>query len=305
MILLAGLLDIIAREIILIAKGDTFASALASVVLFGTFAILVFGMLALAYFIFLWIVKARCTKYISSLIQTVGALLYFYGDNLPHILSTYGDALGCDSTCRRNNTIGAIIALTLALIMFQFVPSILHKLYRLVEEKDKEKNKLSPSFLGVEMITVLVKMDVLYSGVSAMVGSEEFCDDDDNYASVVLITTCILCGIVVVVLYGVYALCKNKNDGMYTALTVLTIVLLALCFPLYMIADNREPLDCALKCDESVAQNQTVACEAVVTANSGIRIGFTSLVLLIITILSLMFFSCAFTRNKKELMNPV
>ena len=304
MILLADLLDNIMREIILLSAGDVFTSAVASVVLSGAVVPLFFGALALTYFIYLCVVKAHCTKYISSIVQTVGAFLYFYGDNLPHVLHVYGDALGCDSTCQRRNIIGAITSLTLALIVFQFAPLVLHKLYQLVERKDEENAKQSPWFLAIEMITILVKIDALYSGVSAMVESGDFCDDEDvNAASVVLITTCIICGIVTVVLYGVYALCKNKNNGVYIGLTVLTIVLLALCFPLYMIADNRQPLDCALKCDMSAFQNQTSSCERI--ANSGIRLGFIFSTLLIITILSLVFFGCAFISNKKQLMYPV
>ena len=57
--------------------------------------------------------------------QSFGAALFYYGDNINDIMESYGEDLGCKEDCLRNNRIAAIITLGGAFIILQFGPQIL------------------------------------------------------------------------------------------------------------------------------------------------------------------------------------
>ena len=60
----------------------------------------------------------------SYTIQTLGAILYFYGDNIGYIMQNYSEELGCGDQCILNNQIAAIMSLGLALIILHFFPDV-------------------------------------------------------------------------------------------------------------------------------------------------------------------------------------
>lgn len=72
-------------------------------------------------------------KLIFLVIEVVGALLYFFGDNILYIVLKYGEALGCDQQCVESYRAAAIITLGLALMVFLLVPPCLQKIMQLCD----------------------------------------------------------------------------------------------------------------------------------------------------------------------------
>ena len=297
-ILLADMLNTIIRESILVANGEARASATAAVVFFVLIAFLFFGLLAILHFVYLCCLRHHYTSFISSCIQTVGALLYFYGDNITYLLNSYGVELGCGTLCQNNNRIAATFSLGLALIIFHIIPPMLHKLFQVVKDEEK-KDKKNPWYSAVDMITVMVKIDTLYSAVVVMVESPEFCSASDIGVSVSFIVVCAIVGFIAEIIYFIYALYANEDENMvFCSLAIFGLILIIICFPLYILADNHQPLDCAFGCD-SFAANTTIndlTCSQI--ANSGTRLGFTCVTFLSVSALSLVYFSCSAKENK-------
>ena len=252
-------------------------------------AVLFYGLLATVHFIYLCCIKQKFTSYLSSIIQTIGALFYFYGDNITHLLRAYGDELKCDTVCQKNNSIAATISLGFALIIFQIVPLILHKLYELIDKKGGKKK--SSWFYAVDMIGMIVKIDTLYSAVVGMAKSPELCSKSDIGVSVAFFVICVVTGIVEEIMYCVYALAlKGKVENslrVFRIPTMVAFILVIICFPLYILADNNQPLDCAFEC-ESLSLNATITCN--LNVEGGIRLASNCFILVAITLVALYFF---------------
>ena len=68
------------------------------------------------------------------------------------------------------------------------------------------------------------------------------------------------------------------------------ILIVTICLPFYLLADNFQPLDCAFSCDTIVANAtiSTTTCNRM--ANSAVRLGFTLTTLIIVLIFSGVYF---------------
>ncbi len=296
-ILLADMLNTIIREIILAINTDLETSALAAVIMFGLVAVLFFGSLVVTHFIYLCIYRHRYMSFVGSAIQTVGGLLYFYGDNVTYILGHYGPQLGCNSDCVTNNRIASSFALGVALIIFQIFPHLLHKIR--IMTKGKPLKLRYPSWVSaIDMITIIVTMDTLFSAVAVMVESPDFCSRSDIGTSVSFVIACIAVGCFAETIYWLYALHTNKEKNKsFTVLVTISFIVLIFCFPLYILADNHQPLDCAFGCD-TFAANMTSNLNCNVVANATTRFFFTVVTFILIAIISPIFFYCQ-KRNAK------
>ena len=285
----------------MLIDGDQHASAMSAIVCYVLIAVLFYGVLATVHFVYLCCVKHKFTSYLSSIIQTIGALFYFYGDNTTHLLRAYGDEFNCDIVCQKNNRIAATISLGLALIIFQIVPLILKKLYELIDKKGGKKK--SSWLYAVDMIGMIVKMDTLYSAVAGMAKLPELCSKSDVGVSASFIIICVVVGIVAEIMYCIYALASRKRKKSLTAFripTVVALVLVIICFPLYMLVDNHQPLDCVFQC-ENFSQNTTIVnwtCDQYV--ESGIRLAGNCFIFVAISSVSLYFFICNALEKRKS-----
>ena len=84
---------------------------------------------------------------------------------------------------------------------------------------------------------------------------------------------------------------KEYIDKSFNQLvTIGMILIVTICLPFYLLADNFQPLDCAFSCDTIVASAtiSTTTCNR--TANSGVRLGFTLTTLIIVLIFSSVYF---------------
>ncbi len=300
------MLNTIIQEIITLANGSQQDSATAALVLFVLVAFLFLGLFTIIHFVYLCIFKHHYTAFIASSIQVVGALLYFYGDNITNLLNNYSAQLNCNGTCVANNSTAALFCLGVALIIFQIFPFIGKKFLKILKRTEKMKPpsiKKTPDWFSViDMITILVKLDTLYSAISVMVESNEFCNTRNVGNITAFLVFCILTGILSQLAYFLYALTTNDySERVFKVVVSVAFVGLIFCLPLYLLADNRQPFDCAFGCD-SFADNITanaLSCNS--TLNSSVRLGFTVLCFSLIAVLSLSFFICNHKARDEEI----
>ncbi len=299
------MLNTIIQEIITLTNGDHLDSATAALVLFVLVAFLFFGLLTIVHFVYLCIFKCHYTTFLTSFVQTIGALLYFYGDNISNLLNKYSTVLNCDEECVNNNRRAASFCLGVALIIFQMVPFISKQFLKVLKRKEKlnlTTTKKSPDwFSAIDMITIFVKLDTLYSAIVVMVQSREFCNRSDITSSSAFLAVCVLTGIFAEVSYFLYALTSNEySERVFTGLVTIGLIVLVCCLPLYLLADNRQPLDCAFGCDTYAANTTANALACNRTSNGSVRLGFTALSFIVISVFSLVFFVCDRTAQEEE-----
>lgn len=287
-VLLADLLNTICREIILLTSSDNQQSAgIAMVVLFVLIVILFFTILSAHHLVCLYL-KGACTplKMVLLTMQTIGAVLYLYGDNISIIFEQYGEVLGCNENCMDNNKTAAALALAVALMFHHLFPSCLHK----IAKHSEIKYASTEWYFASEMIGTILKIDALYTVVIDMTDSSGFCSGPDLAISVAF---CVICVIITASLMAVYCtissleLRKDSSTQGWCWIPSVAFVTLLICFPLHILADNTQPLDCAWGCD-LYAGNSTLRCNYV--GNRALRLGFTIITFLILTSLSLLLF---------------
>ena len=141
----------------------------------------------------------------SFILQSLGAVLYFIGDNLSKLVNRYNKSL-------KIAEIAGTVCIAIALVFFLFVPQISHLLFdakkmcvktkkpvpkteiilvkpandEYYEQASKDKkfdDKLWCT--AIDTITLILKVEVLYSAVMAMTtASENVCSERDKYLSI-------------------------------------------------------------------------------------------------------------------------
>ncbi len=273
--------------------GQGRTAAIATITTFVLIVILVFGTLVIINLVYICCKNKQVkTKTALLVAETIGALFYFYGDNISSIINQYGEELGCGSRCRENNRIAATICLGIALLFYQLIPPCLHKLEKVIEGSDSSSKKW---YSASDMMVTIVKIDALYTVVAVMAQTEDFCSPSDLSISVSFLLISFIAGIILLVVYCIIyslTLSDDKNAEDYFWVPWVAFILLAICFPMYVLADNAQPLDCAFGCD-TFATNQTIndiSCKQV--GNSALRLGFTLVTFIIMPLLSLVLFFC-------------
>ena len=92
------------------------------------------------------------------------------------------------------------------------------------------------------------------------------------------------------IIYSVYSFDAIKKDKNVSFIVPMACILLVIIAPMYILADNLQPLDCAFGCD-TFALNQTrneIGCNRV--GNSALRFAFTIITFIIVLTLSIIFF---------------
>ncbi len=291
------MLNTIIQEIITLASGSQRDSALAALVLFILVAFLFFGLLTIVHFVYLCVLKHHYTAFITSSIQVIGALLYFYGDNITNLLNKYGAQLNCNNTCIARNHAAASFCLGVALLIFQFLPFIGKKFLKVLKRTEKIKpatiRKTPDWFSVIDMIVILVKLDTLYSAILVMGESSEICATMKIINVTTFLVVCILTGIITQIAYFLYALTTNEySELLFKVVVGIAFIGLVFCLPLYLLADNQQPFDCAFGCDDFANNITANALSCNSTLNSSVRLSFTALSFIFIATLSLVFFAC-------------
>ena len=227
--------------------------------------------------IILMVIYRKPFKIALLLAQTLAALLYFYGDNINYLTQNYGEELGCGSTCRENNRIAAVILLGLALLIYFFLPQVIGEL----AEMCKWKSEHTGWYHALNMISVIIKIDALYTAIAIKPPTDEFCGKTDLSLSIAFIILSSIAGVTGVVVYGI-STCKLydfKNENKARSIVGIAVVMLFVCTIIYILADNHQPLGCAFGCDSQAANYTVNNCNVI--GNSGTRLGLMLFTLLI------------------------
>ena len=276
------MINTILQELIQAINGDPLTSAHAAVgtsvtvLLVGLIAILIGNCMYLAYDQHHWL------SYVSLTIQTIGGLLYFVGDNLSDLLSHYGNEFNCNDECLANSTIAGAALQGVALVIFQVVPLECHIL---IGEEKKDEYKLW--YTPLDMITLIFKINTLYSTVITMVESPYSCSNGTIAVSTVFLCLCCIMGWI----YGVSYSCRVVSKIEETRTQVVTGIIflcVSLCLPFYLLVDNNLPLDCACRCDANMTVNSNMTVNMTQdTCNQRVSIGRLVSIFIIFCIIAL------------------
>lgn len=142
---------------------------------------------------------------------------------------------------------------------------------------------------------LFIKMDALFSTVVvATADPDDFCNKVDLTINISFLVICIVTGIALMIVNGVHTAHQlEKSDHEHHIWIVyLTLVLLSIYFPLFLLTDNSQPLDCAFECD-SFAKNITLQeSQCNQYSNSGLRLALTVVILAVVSSLSLFLLGC-------------
>ena len=258
---------------------------------FGIFPTIVFGAEALVilgvYVIYLIVSimnskkkPASCFNTIMTVTQIFASLLYFYGNNIGYVLERYNEDIGCGEQCVYINRVAAISTLGLSLILFAVIPKALGKIRKMNEWEYRETRWSS----ALESILVIVGLDALFTlvVVAVMDQTYKFCETFTIVGFIFVL--------VVMVFYSLHL--YRKRDNMKCMTVVEPFMLSVLCLPMYMLADNKQPLDCAFGCDTPTANMTEHEMDCNVTANAISRISLMlATVLFVVSLLCMLYCS--------------
>lgn len=314
--LLADMLNSIIRDITALATQNDEnlqSAAIVNVVFLGFFCLLIFPIANIVLFLVNMYkdcnssnpkALAICRRIIVAFVQTLGAIFYFYGDNIGYIIQNYSEELGCGDQCVINNRIAAVVTLGLALIILHLFPVAFKYIDFIIINKngcnnDDWNDKTSKWNSGMDMITIIVKIDILYTAVAVMTQTDEFCGHVDIALSWSFIVICGLVGIAFMVVNLFYSYVKINDDSALIIL-VPSLVFLALSVFMYLLADNQQPLDCAFNCD-TFATNHTIneiSCNT--HANSSLRLPLMLVAFIVVIVLALVWIFIVICSEKTE-----
>ena len=192
--------------------------------------------------------------------QTIASLLFFYGDNIYILLRRYSQELECGEKCLDNNLKAATVTLCLSLILFQVFPHALEKVAEMYfNNYTQEESKGYGSALS--MLVTVVKIDNVYTLTITMLitETEDFCT-----LGWILFSICSGAGVIIITIYCIHSV-KSLDKLKKFTVTCIFFLLLG-CLPAYLLADNQQPLDCALKCNTLLANTTEIDCDRVKSA---------------------------------------
>ena len=190
--------------------------------------------------------KIAAFKAILLAVQWVGAVLYYYGDNITYI-TEYGKALGWSQTVVKDNNKAANIALGLALVFHHFIAPLVIEAGHLFNAKSNEKAQSGGpkalqyrSHSGLNMIASFLTLDVIFT-LATRTWITKLCDKTGSWIFICLIALSLL------IVYSILS-CR-------TWCSCCGVLLLAISLPVYLVADNPLPLDCPSVYNASNATN--------------------------------------------------
>ena len=186
---------------------------------------------------------------------------------------------GCGDACVENNRIAAVITLGLSLILFHITPGVLRKIAKLNDWKNPETGWKS----ALDMLVVIVKIDTVFTVVAIMAQTDEFCSLKDVVLSFLFVVISFFAGLVAMIVYGAFSCYKLRKIKKIICITIaFAFFPLLFCFPMYLLADNQQPIDCAFGCDTFAANMTQNEIDCNMIGSAGLRLGFMGVTLLIV-----------------------
>ena len=211
----------------------------------------------------------------SFILQSLGAVLYFIGDNLSKLVNRYNKSLKTANEVK----IAGTVCIAIALVFFLFVPQISHLLFDAKKMCVKTKKAIPKTEIilvkpandehyeqaskdkkfddklwctAIDTITVILKVDVLYSAVMAMTtASENVCSERDKYLSISIYVLLMVLGCTQIITASVVSQVKKDQAYTYKCGMTVAFVLIVVSYPLHILMNNSLPLDCAFVLSEA------------------------------------------------------
>ena len=170
------------------------------------------------------------------------ASLYYFGDNIDYFTSMYGEAFECDENCLQKLVVVKQVCLGVAILFIHTIPFLDHKPH--LDEKRSVRYVLN-------IVNVLVKVDMIYSIVTTTIilpGGDCSVTKTLSFTFFCLATVIGWVSILRQRKKGA-AVIFNKDEykSVYRSHTNrFGVSLLLVSLPLFLLADNQQPLQCQL-----------------------------------------------------------
>ena len=158
----------------------------------------------------------------------------------------------------------------------------------------------------MDTITLILKIDVLYSAVMAMTTlSENSCTETNKNLSVSIYVLVIVLGWAYMITLSVVLQIKDPAYK-FESYMIVAFVLVAICYPLHILLNNSLPLDCVFLPSESAGNTTTTLTNDTDTpAENSVtitRLVFTLFNFITLTIISILFSIAYLTKRLEKLM---
>jgi hypothetical protein len=195
--------------------------------------------------------KIAAFKAILLAVQWVGAVLYYYGDNITYITEYTQNSLHWSKTVIDDCNKAANITLGLALVFHHFIAPLVIEAGHLFNAKSNEKaHSDGPKALqyrshsGLNMIATFLTLDVIFT-LATRTWITDLCDQTGSWIFIGLI------GLTLLIVYSILS-CRTWCSGC-------GVLLLAISLPVFLVADNPLPLDCPSNVSEQNASGHNAS----------------------------------------------
>lgn len=215
---------------------------------------------------------------IITLVEMFLAMFYFFGANIGHLVGHYGKVLKiCDQgpECAENTRIVATISLVIANMLFELVCPLIQVFAKLTENNENNERPQS----GDLLLIIILKTDALLTIVVINAQKMDFCSTAEISVNTILFLVISFVSILVIIAY-----CKlGRKQGEPS--TIPKGIICCVLIPVYVLADNLQPLDCYWGCDTFAANATQNDLNCNNSGNSGLRLGFTGFSFILFVIL--------------------
>ena len=275
----------IIREIIALASQNCErrkGAAVAEIILFSIISLFLVAFPVI--YIFKEIYYKKENKWIHIvliLVQSFGALLFIYGDNINQLIGRYSKEL-CDNKCLERINTSARVTLGLSLTIFHALPYTSQKMFKIMN-KSIEEDEETVWLYALNITTTVVKIDSIYTVVTTAI-TDEFCSDAHKHTGWIFFVIIFLCGSIMKIIDSLHPIKNRENnkDGICIGITSFVSII---CLFLYLLADNTQPIDCAFGCNFNTLTNYSFECNTSsnmtemegscnITGNSTLRLVF-------------------------------
>ena len=201
------------------------------------------------------------------MVQSLGAVFYYYGDNITDLMETDCDC-NEENDCLRNIRISATITLAVAFVILQFGPQLSQLFHVDVPENEHHK---SIWYSALDMVVTTTKIDVLYTTITTLEQTDEICGSIDQIISFILICGSIFVGALLLISkciqlhqtinefdkfqFELRCFDKKANKKCIQVIPGCSCFFLIIGLGLFLFADNSQPLDCVYGCNSTIPES--------------------------------------------------
>ncbi len=184
------------------------------------------------------------TKKMKFMLQLLVAILYYFGDNIDYFVLHYCiNTKDCSDTSKMDIEVAKQAILGTALTIIHILPIL---------ESEKCDDGCKEIYCMLRATTILIKIDLIYSIVTAISHTDIDCSDSNQDLSWSFFSIATSLGWISIACQLSQAPKGAIKCKMGCCIGILFIVGL----PAHLLSDNRQPLDCSFNC--SIPENKTL-----------------------------------------------